>query len=118
MTCLTRATNRDNCHYWYMSMDFATDRRFTMDKADRMRKALRESGVGVQEIADRLQVSRNAVSTWINGRHEPRPRDLRAFALATGYPLHWLETGEAPTQGPGSGLRKLPGLDSNQEPAG
>ncbi|MFC5432667.1 helix-turn-helix domain-containing protein [Microbacterium suwonense] len=81
--------------------------------------ALRHTGIGVQEIADRLQVSRNAVSSWINGRHKPRRRDLVAFAMATGYPVRWLETGEAPPQDdPGTGLHALPGLDSNQEPAG
>jgi hypothetical protein len=35
------------------------------DLADRLRKTLRESGVGVQEMADYLEVSRNTVSAWI-----------------------------------------------------
>lgn len=90
-------------------MNPATDPRFEMDLADRMTKALRFSGLGVQEMAERLQVSRNAVSSWINGRHAPRPRDLKAFALATGYPVAWLETGEPPHDdgGPdGSHLRE------------
>jgi transcriptional regulator with XRE-family HTH domain len=59
-----------------------------------MTKALRYSGVGVQEMADHLDVSRNAVSSWINGRNEPRRRDLRDFALRTGYPLSWFEKGK------------------------
>ncbi|WP_224751704.1 helix-turn-helix domain-containing protein [Microbacterium helvum] len=72
----------------------ADDDRFGMDLADRMTKALRHSGIGVQEMADYLEVSRNAVSSWINGRNEPRRRDLRAFALRTGYPMSWLEKGK------------------------
>jgi transcriptional regulator with XRE-family HTH domain len=65
------------------------------DLADRMRKALRTSDVSVHEIAERLEVSRNTVSAWINGRNKPRPRDLRDFALATGVPRSWLESGDA-----------------------
>lgn len=41
------------------------------DLADRMRKALRVSGVTVQQMADYLGVSRNTVSTWINGHIVP-----------------------------------------------
>ena len=107
----------------HMSMNPVTDPRFELDLADRMTKAVRHSGLGVQELADRIQVSRNAVSSWINGRHKPRRRDLAAFALATGYPVSWLETGQAgngetPPGGGGVSGGSLPGLDSNQEPAG
>lgn len=88
------------------------------DIADRMRKALRESGIGNQEMADYLGVSRNTVGNYINGRNRPDKRTLMLWALSTGVPFAWLETGEAPVpHGPvGGGL--LPRLDSNQEPAG
>lgn len=69
------------------------------DVADRMRKALRACGVSVQEIAEYLDVSRNAVSTWINGRIEPSTQTLRLWALRTGVPYEWLRTGVAPDQG-------------------
>ncbi|WP_430539286.1 helix-turn-helix domain-containing protein [Microbacterium dauci] len=101
-----------------MSMELALDPKYTMDFAERLSFAQRRSGLGVQEIADRLDVSRNAVSTWINGRNKPRPRDLKAFALLTGYPVLWLETGEAPHGGGAPTGGSLPGLDSNQEPIG
>lgn len=66
------------------------------DQADRMRKALRDIDLGVQEMADFLGVSRNTVSNWINGRGRcPRP-SLRLFALRTGVPLPWLESGLVP----------------------
>ena len=64
------------------------------DLADRMRKALRTSGVGVQEMADYLGVARNTVSTWINGRIEPSTQTKRLWALRTGVPFEWLDRGE------------------------
>jgi len=73
------------------------------DLADRMRKALRTSGVGVQEMADYLGVARNTVSTWINGRIVPDTRTLRLWALRTGVSFEWLEHGEVtPANDPGT----------------
>jgi transcriptional regulator with XRE-family HTH domain len=63
------------------------------DMADRMRKALRVSELGVQEIAESLEVSRNAVSAWINGRNTPRDRDVKMFAMRTGVDYDWLRFG-------------------------
>jgi transcriptional regulator with XRE-family HTH domain len=71
------------------------------DLADRMRKALRTSGVGVQEIADYLGVARNTVSTWINGRIEPNRQTIRLWAMRTGVSFEWLESGgygQSPTR--------------------
>ena len=67
------------------------------DKADRMRKALRGSGMTVQEMADYLGVARNTVSTWINGRIEPSPTTLRVWAMTCGVSYRWLCHG---TEGP------------------
>lgn len=83
-----------------------SDSRYEFDMADRMRRALRVSGVGVAEMADYLEVSRDTVGNWINGRARPRLRDARLFALKTGFSVTWLAKG------------LLPDLDSNQEPAG
>lgn len=69
------------------------DPRFEFDEADRLRRALRVSGIGVQEMAEYLEVSRDSVSNWINGRNRPRSRDLRAFAERTGFPVAWLRDG-------------------------
>ncbi|WP_409063223.1 helix-turn-helix domain-containing protein [Antiquaquibacter oligotrophicus] len=57
-----------------------------------MRKAMRVADLDVSEVAARLEVHRNTVSAWINGRNVPRPRDLRAFADLTGVPREWLES--------------------------
>jgi transcriptional regulator with XRE-family HTH domain len=60
------------------------------DLADRMRKALRESGIGAQDIADYLGVSRTSVSSWINGRGVPSTQTLRLWAMRTGVSYEWL----------------------------
>lgn len=72
---------------------YPDESRFEFDKADRMRRALRMSRVSVGAMADHLRVDRNTISNWINGRSNPRQRDLRDFALRTGFPVEWLETG-------------------------
>ncbi|WP_353809653.1 helix-turn-helix domain-containing protein [Agromyces sp. SYSU T00194] len=100
-----------------MSMHLATDPRFEFDLADRIRRALRVSGVGVGEMADELEVSRNTVSNWINGRNAPRRRDLRVIAMRTGMPLEWLENGEAPRpEDPDGGLEESRLWESNPRP--
>jgi transcriptional regulator with XRE-family HTH domain len=66
------------------------------DTADRMRKALREADLGVQEMADYLDVARNTVSNWINGRIEPSTQTLRLWAMRTGVPFEWLTAGTDP----------------------
>ncbi|MGO2655213.1 MAG: helix-turn-helix domain-containing protein [Pseudoclavibacter sp.] len=87
---------------------------FRFKMADRMRKALDWSGLTNNEVANRIEVSRTTVSNWINGRYSPRRRDLKAFALVTGYPVQWLETGIAPTETDGGEQSHL--RESNSRP--
>lgn len=94
------------------------DHRFEFDLADRLRRALRVSGVGVQDMAEYLGVGRNTVSTWINGRIVPSRAMLRLFALRTGFPLEWLETGAAPSPDGGNGADECAPRDLNPEPTG
>lgn len=77
--------------------DIGVDLRF--DLADRMRKSLRIADLGVAEIAEYLGVSRNTVSTWINGRITPSIQTQRLWAIRTGVPFGWLQTGEDPSLG-------------------
>jgi transcriptional regulator with XRE-family HTH domain len=70
------------------------------DLADRLRKSLRISGVGVQEMADYLDVSRNTVSAWVNGRTPPSTQSIRLWALRTGFPYEWLRDGTEPASSP------------------
>lgn len=69
------------------------------DLADRMRKALRDSGVSVQEMADYLDVSRTTISNWINGRRPPPVAALRLWAMQTGVDYEWLSGDEDPKSG-------------------
>lgn len=94
------------------------------DMADRLRKALRQANVGVQEIAEYLGISRNTVGSWLAGRAEPGKAFVMLWAMRTGVPLKWLQTGENPHQeDPDGGLEApsrsvLPRVDSNHQPAG
>lgn len=95
-------------------MTIAPDRdpRLEFDLADRLRRALRVSDVSIQDMADYLGVSRNTVGNWINGHIVPKRAMLISFALRTGFPLEWLETGAAPSpDGDGAGVARPKGLE-------
>ena len=85
------------------------------DKADRLRKSLQHAGVGVQEMASYLDVSRGSISNWISGRVVPSKQTMRLWAIRCGVPLAWLETGQAPALPPGPD--GCAARDSNPEPA-
>ena len=63
------------------------------DVADRMRKSLREAHIGVSDMADYLEVGRNTVSNWINGRTTPPGAALRLWAQRCNVSLEWLKSG-------------------------
>jgi len=70
-------------------------------------------------MADYLEVDRNTVGNWINGKAWPRDRDLKQFALKTGFPVHWLLTGEFSHNGggdDGGGITAPRGLISGTTP--
>lgn len=71
------------------------------DLADRLTKALREAQVGHGEMADYLGVTRNTVGNYTAGRRTPNLATLRVWALRTGVPLEWLESGTVSTSSPG-----------------
>jgi transcriptional regulator with XRE-family HTH domain len=60
------------------------------DLADRLRKALRESGIGAGEMAEYMGVSRTTVSAWLSGKYYPRAGMLRLWAMRTGVSFEWL----------------------------
>lgn len=87
------------------------------DQLDRLQKAMRVSGQSAVSLAAALGVHRNTIGNYLSGRTPVDRRTLIAWAMACGVPLEWLETGQAPTNGPGPGT-ELPRLDSNQQPFG
>ena len=67
--------------------------------ADRLRKAREVTGLDQAEFADRAGLSRTGVSKAERGESTPRRSTIKLWALASGVPLHWIETGEAPSPG-------------------
>lgn len=64
--------------------------------SDRLAKSLHVAGITNAEMAETLDVSANTVSNYINGNTKPRKLYLREWAVRTGVPLEWLETGQFP----------------------
>jgi transcriptional regulator with XRE-family HTH domain len=65
-------------------------------RGDRFRKARSMTGLTVQEFAGRIGISPKSVNNYEGDKVEPRKIVLNAWALATGVPVEWLETGEVP----------------------
>jgi len=76
----------------------------TWTQGDRLRKARENAGLSQHELADMIGVSRATVSNAEVGvgKKGPLAITVRAWALATGVPVEWIETGRAASD-PGSG---------------
>ncbi|MGH3098464.1 MAG: helix-turn-helix domain-containing protein [Streptosporangiales bacterium] len=96
-------TSHTLCNAHYMSEQPSAGIVPPWELPDRMRRALRHAGVGPGQMADYLEVGRNTVSTWINGRIEPSPQTLRLWALRCGVSHQWLRHGTVPASGPDDG---------------
>lgn len=66
------------------------------NRPDRLRKALEVSGVSATDMAAYLDITRFTVSRYINGKTEAPLQTVRLWALRTGVPFEWLQTGETP----------------------
>ena len=77
------------------------------DMLDRLAKALRVGHKSGAQLARELGVHRNTINNYLNGRTRPDRRTLIAWAMSTGVPLEWLESGVVPGPpeegGPGQG---------------
>ena len=62
----------------------------------RLRIAREFAGLEQSELAEAMGISRQSISSAEAGRTRPRKITLNAWALATGVPVTWLQTGEAP----------------------
>lgn len=83
----------------------------------RLKMALGE--MSVQAMAEELGVSRATLSRWMGDKGAAPARAYVAqWALITGVPFLWLQTGESPHQGKPDGGDSLPRHDSNVQPAG
>jgi transcriptional regulator with XRE-family HTH domain len=68
------------------------------DLADRLAKSLQVAGLSVAEMAAYMEVHRNSVGGWLNRRTEPRPANIRLWAIRTGVPYEWLRYGTWPEE--------------------
>jgi hypothetical protein len=68
------------------------------DLADRLAKSLQVAGLSVAEMADYMEVHRNSVGAWLNRRSEPRPANIRLWAIRTDVPYEWLRYGIWPEE--------------------
>ena len=66
------------------------------------------AGLEMQELADRMDISRGTVSNYEDaGYTRQRQRStIRLWALATGYPFEWLADG-VPTSGDGETVKRM-----------
>ena len=86
-------------------------------QADHLRKAREHAELEQADLATAIGVSRNTVINYERGKVQPRKHVVMAWALATGVPVVWLETGNAPGGGqPGPDGGGWAPRDSNPEP--
>lgn len=88
------------------------------DLADRLTKTLRVAGMSAQEMADYLEVHRNSVSAWINGRVTPSGQTIRLWSLRTGVPHEWLRYGIEPSRPDGPDGSGSGSVDGDAQSAG
>lgn len=106
----------DACYIVNMSISHDAGVIPVFDLSDRLRKAREVTGLEQQPFADDLGVSRTTISNAERGARRPSRLVMRAWALRTGVPVAWLETGQVPTGGSGPG--EYTPRDSNPEPTG
>lgn len=70
----------------------------------RLRLALEWAGMKVSEMGEYLEVSPATMTNYLAGKKVPRPVVV-AWALRTGVPFEWLDTGMEPISPPPSGPR-------------
>ena len=68
----------------------------TFGLPDRLRAARVGAGLDQSELAETMGISRGSVHNYEVGATTPRRPVLTAWATATGYDLHWLESGDEP----------------------
>lgn len=80
-----------------MSMQLEPGRIPVWTIADRFRKARESAGFSASEFAQRTSMARGTISAAENGHRVPSRANMRLWALATGVPFEWLETGKTPS---------------------
>lgn len=83
---------------------------------DRLRKAREEAGLDQGDFAIATGISRGTISNYERDEGTPKLPYLTVWAMRTGVPVKWLQTGEYPDPtGPGADECAI--RDLNPEPA-
>jgi len=89
-----------------------------MTLADKITEERKKAGLSQEELADRLSVSRQAVSKWECGQSCPDLQNIIAmselFGVSTDYLLKDISIPENKSAEPGSSLRKLSGEECSR----
>ncbi|MFW0112512.1 helix-turn-helix domain-containing protein [Rothia sp. CCM 9416] len=65
---------------------------------DRIRKAREHAGLKQEELAQKMETTRQTLGRWENGSHIPTEKNLQALAEATGVPLAWFYQDDSNTK--------------------
>ena len=68
-------------------------------QGDRMRKARQLTGMSTMEFAREIGVSQKTINNAESDSHVVRKIVMNAWALVTGVPVEWLQTGEVRHEG-------------------
>lgn len=69
--------------------------------AERLKTALKRSGMTQAELSRAVRVTPSSISQWILGQTGPTPSNVFAAADALGCSARWLATGKGPEIDPG-----------------
>ncbi len=64
---------------------------------DRLRKARELTGLTVRQFAAEIGVSHGTITNAEGDRRGVRPITIKAYAMRSGVPVEWLQTGRTPT---------------------
>lgn len=85
-----------NSHCMTNAERTTTTRSLAFHKGDWMRKALEYAGLSSKDMAEYLDVTPATVSRWLNAKAPVGTQTLRLWALRTGVPISYLQTGINP----------------------
>lgn len=94
------------CEHMTTSPDLGSIPEWTI--TDRLRKSREHANMDQTQLAERIGMARTTVSNYENGVTPPKRPILLSWALATGVPLEWLQTGRLVTDSGGGASVSYP----------
>ena len=94
-----------------MTTQSVSGRSYEFGLTDRLRISREIAGFGQRELAEATGVSRASITNYEGGVTTPRRPQLIAWAMATGFSLKWIETGQEDGGPDGGGLVRREGIE-------